>query len=87
MPVNNVNWEVIIQEMAGYCEKKFDTKLLIDRAVLAEVEAMVSDTLSSFNIKTPNIAKVASSVAFWIRKLKPISYDYSNSAQNNFLAI
>ncbi len=87
MPIHNVNWEVIIQEMADFCEQKFDTKLLIDRTILAEVEAMVEDTLRGFQISTPNIAKVASSLAFWIRKLKPISYDYAQGAQNHFLAI
>ncbi|MEA3314667.1 MAG: hypothetical protein U9Q30_02260 [Campylobacterota bacterium] len=85
MTNHNINWSPILTEIAEYCENRFQTALVIDTDVLQEVELMAGITLDNFKITNPNVAKIASSIAFWIRKLKPIYFD--ENAQNKFLAI
>jgi len=83
--INNIDWIVIFQDMCGFAEDKFDTELIIDKNIIEEIEIMVEDTLNSFNLDNPNVAKTASVIAFWIRKLKPIFH--KSSSKNKFLAI
>lgn len=71
----NIKWLPILQEISEWCEEKFDILLVIDNDIIKEIEAMVDITLDNFEMDNPNVAKVSSSVAFWIRKLKPIYFD------------
>jgi len=83
--INNIDWIVIFQEMCTFAEEKFGIKLIVDKNIIEEIEIMVEDTLDSFYLDNPNVAKTASIIAFWIRKLKPIFH--SSNSKNKFLAI
>lgn len=80
-----IKWLPILQEISEWCEDKFEISIVIDKDIIAEIEAMVDITLDNFEMDNPNVAKVSSSVAFWIRKLKPIYFD--EKTENKFLAI
>ena len=83
--IKNINWINIFQEMCEFAEDKFEIELFIDKNIVEEIEIMVEETLNSFNLDNPNVAKIASVLAFWIRKLKPISH--KSTSKNKFLAI
>ena len=83
--INNIDWIVIFQEMCTFAEEKFGIELIVDKNIIEEIEIMVEDTLDSFYLDNPNVAKTASIIAFWIRKLKPIFH--SSNSKNKFLAI
>jgi hypothetical protein len=76
--LNRINWLSILVSIVQYNEKKLDTSLTIDKEIVQEIQIMAQKSLDSFNQDEPNIAKVASAVSFWIRKLKPIGYDNIN---------
>jgi hypothetical protein len=81
--LNKINWLSIVLSIANYNEKKLGISLMIDKEIMQEVKTMAQRSLNSFNQEKPNIAKIASVISFWIRKLKPISckIDY-NKKQN-----
>jgi len=83
--INNINWIVLLKDMCEFAEDRFDVELVIDKDIVQEVEIMTKDTINSFNLEYPNVAKVASVIAFWIRKLKPIYH--METSKNKFLAI
>jgi hypothetical protein len=58
---------------------------VIDDDIVEELEAQAIETLKSFKKSSPNLAKTAGSIAFWIRKLKPISH--AETSPNKYLAI
>jgi hypothetical protein len=76
--LNNIDWLSIIFEIVNDMEIKLETSLTIDKEIVQEIEIMAQKSLDSFNQKIPNVAKIASVISFWIRKLKPIGYDNIN---------
>ena len=86
MPINNINWITIFEELTNKLEVRYDLDLMVDVVVLEEVGAMAKSTLDSLNMdSTPNVAKTAGHVSFWIRKLKPISH--AEKSNSHFTAI
>lgn len=80
------NWDSVLIEAASMCERAYEIKLEIDRDVIREINMKANDTLEALNMSTlPNVAKVAGHVAFWIRKLKPVSHSLNND--NKLLTI
>jgi hypothetical protein len=68
-----INWDLVLGDVADLCEREYDVKLEIDRDVVREIGVQTEITLEALKMDTmPNVAKVAGHVAFWIRKLKPI---------------
>ena len=83
--LDSINWTAILKDMCDFAEDRFDIQLMVDKDIIKEIEIMVEDTLISFNLDNPNVAKVASVLAFWIRKLKSIFHQADSV--NKFLAI
>ena len=63
-------------------ENIYDIKLKVDHYILIEVFQRVEKLLKSYNLEDPNEAKKASAAAFWIRKLKPVSYENEVPLEN-----
>ena len=82
---NNIELSKIFEEVLTKCENIFKTQLCVDIDVLKEIEVKVESTLHHFKMDRPNVAKIASSFAFWIRKLKPIYH--CPEVKNKFIAI
>lgn len=70
---HEIDWQIIVYDVAITLEKAFDTKLYIDRVTIDELDEKATQTLQSFNQDTPSYAKRAGNVVFWIKKLKPLS--------------
>ena len=86
MSAHNIDWGSVLHEIAANLESRFELDLLIDSDVVAEIGDQLDRTLQALPLATrPNIAKVAGHVAFWIRKLKPISH--SANTQKKLLVI
>lgn len=83
--IANVEWTTILHHVVAYFEEKFDLSLVIDQDIVREIEAEAAQTIETFKKNRANVAKIAGSVAFWIRKLKPISHD--ETSQQKYLAI
>ena len=81
-----VNWVSVLGEAAALCERVYGVSLDIDRDIVREISIKANDTLAALNMNTmPNVAKVAGHVAFWVRKLKPVSH--SANSKNKLLTI
>lgn len=71
----NVNWHAIFADTVALLEKRFGLRLLIDSDIVAEIEHEYTTSLKGLSMSTtPNIAKHAGHITFWIRKLKPVSH-------------
>lgn len=78
-----VCWPEIIKKAAGQMEKKYKIKLTIDENIIFEINRMLEYNISALGYQ-PNVAKFAGLLAFWIRKLKPVSL--SADSPNYYLA-
>lgn len=67
-------FQSVFPRLVSISEKSYDVQLNVDNYIMVEVWQRVEKTLSLYNMDDPNEAKKASAVAFWIRKLKPVSY-------------
>jgi hypothetical protein len=87
MTVNqSVDWIAVLNSAAALCERVYAIQLDIDRDIVREITLRANDTLDALNMSSmPNVAKIAGHVAFWIRKLKPITH--SQDSQNKLLTI
>ncbi|MBF0426743.1 MAG: hypothetical protein HQL66_13090 [Magnetococcales bacterium] len=70
-----MSWRDLFGEVAGDFERKCKLALMIDDDVINELIKRVQGTLSGYNLDRPSPAKIAGHLSFWIRKLKPISFD------------
>ncbi|MDR0379752.1 MAG: hypothetical protein LBI62_07415 [Candidatus Accumulibacter sp.] len=68
---SNVKWDSVFREVANRVEKKLRLSICIESVVVEEIERRVDRTLQNYD--QPNAAKIAGVVAFWIRKLKPMT--------------
>jgi hypothetical protein len=75
----------ILMEMVNDAEVRFGISLVVDGDIVKEAETQVLSSLRGIGLASPNLAKIASAFAFWIRKLKPISH--SPDSKNKYLAI
>jgi hypothetical protein len=85
--IGDIDWQRVFQAAADEAERRLGLEdcLILDQDILAEVEQRARDTVASYGKKDPNTAKVAGHIAFWIRKLKPISF--VDGAPKKFLAV
>ena len=88
--MNNINWLEILEKAVSTVEKNLEVKLIIEHLVVEEIKKYILAT--SNNLETrPNVAKSAGLVAFWIRKLKPVSHhpdsEKTNTLVNEVIAI
>lgn len=83
--IANIEWTVILNHVVTHFEQQFDLKLVIDEDIVKEIEAEAAHTIETYKKARANVAKIAGSVAFWIRKLKPISHD--ETSEQKYLAI
>ncbi len=75
MTFKSIDWSSILGEIAEALEKRFGLAIVIDSDIVEEIKCQLNRTLEKLSLDTkPNVAKVAGHVAFWIRKLKPISH-------------
>ena len=78
-----LKWSKILVHAATRIENIYRIKLLVDEAILLEIGRMVQDSLDSMGCVTPNVAKVAGQISYWICKLKPLSI--APDSPNHFL--
>jgi len=87
----NVRWEEILLEFSGRMEEDFDLKIGIEYDIINEIQARFQESFDRIDGPIPNAAKIAGIVAFWIRKLKPLSIhpdsDFSFLPLNEYVAL
>ncbi len=66
-------------------EQSYSLSLVIDALVLDEINKQLEKTINRYNMSEPNEAKLSSSVAFWIRKLKPIHHAKDSNGHYEFI--
>lgn len=71
--IGNINWFAVLYEEAAKIEKEAAVKIDISKPICLEVGRLIEDHLTATGLERPNVAKIAGQVAFWIRKLKPLS--------------
>lgn len=81
----NVHWGVLLDKVTEHAEKEMGLALVVDADVVEEVAHCANKTVESFNKDHPNLAKIAGSVVFWIRRLKPVTHD--PASRQKYLAI
>lgn len=83
----SIDWEKIIIASAREIETKLKLNLVLESFVLEEIKDRVAISLKSLDMSRPNVAKIAGTVAFWIRKLKPLSHSEEFPNGNKFYAV
>lgn len=63
----------LAEELVPGIEAAWGCLIMADRKILDEVGARAALTIGQVNMKEPNELKQAGHIAFWIRKLKPLS--------------
>ena len=84
--ISEIDWERFLFAVLDMVEHQLgcpDT-LLLDRDIVREIAERAKETVGSYNKDRPNIPKIAGHIAFWIRKLKPVSF--SPDTTEKFLA-
>lgn len=81
--IGNIDWRPILFKAAERIEQAQNVKLIVDEAIVLEAGRLIQDHLNSIGLFQPNVAKIAGQVAFWIRKLKPLSI--ASDSPNYFL--
>lgn len=75
MPIYNVDWNKVFEVAVDQVEPILGVTLMVDEVIIREVEEHAKQSLQNLKMNSvPNVAKVAGHIAFWIRKLKPISH-------------
>ena len=86
MALNNIDWEAALHDGCALAEHSLNLSLTIDRDIVREIAAEAEKTLAGLQMtSSPNVAKIAGHVAFWIRKLKPIAH--AADSPHRFLAV
>lgn len=78
----NIQWQPLLEYIANKISTNYGVDLILDEAVVLEASRRIEENLNSLGFQRPNVAKVAGQVAFWIRKLKPLSI--SPDSKNHF---
>lgn len=81
--------QLFIERAATIVSNRFDIDLAVDKRIVSEIEAFFDKSLESFNQNDPNAAKIAGTLVFWIRKLKPVAHTGSGyfPSANEYIAI
>ncbi|WP_165176928.1 hypothetical protein [Desulfovibrio sp. ZJ369] len=78
----NIKWQPILKDVAEKISTTYSVELILDEAIVLEAEQRIKESLDNLGFDRPNVAKVAGQVAFWLRKLKPLSI--APSSKNYF---
>lgn len=83
------DFQKTIDRAAQIVSDRFDVDLAVDARIVSEIEAFCEKSLASFNQDDPSAAKIAGSMVFWIRKLKPAAHTGSGyfPSANEYIAI
>lgn len=73
LKVGNIDWFAILYQQAQTIEQSAGVKIVISKAICLEIGRLINDNLLAIGLIHPNVAKIAGQVAFWVRKLKPLS--------------
>lgn len=88
--MHNIDWLTIFTNAVLSAEKHIGLSLIIHEYVVEEVKHYINRTAKNLNTP-PNVAKAAGLVAFWLRKLKPVSHhpdsENTNTCINEYIAI
>ena len=85
--ISKLDWVKFLFAILGTVEDHLgcpDT-LLLDRDIVREIAERARETVGSYNKESPNVPKIAGHIAFWVRKLKPVSFEQNATAK--FLAV
>jgi hypothetical protein len=86
MAMYNVKWDEILTTIAADISIEFELDIIVESYILKEIQMRVDATLANLHMEKPNVAKIAGVVAFWVRKLKPFCYAYSEIAKSGKLS-
>jgi hypothetical protein len=85
--LKTIDWTTPLTRAVLQLERKFQVDLCLDSDIVAEIGSHLKRTVDAIPMDTdPNVAKIAGHVAFWIRKLKPITPDQNVKQQHKLLA-
>lgn len=70
---NSPCWQKILLHAAGKIEQDYHVRLVVDGSILNEISMVIDESIAALGFPNPNVAKIAGEVAFWVRKLKPLS--------------
>jgi len=90
MACESLDLEKIIHLSAEHLSKKYNLDIDVDINVLSEVISLICVTVNNFKLlSNPNIAKIAGTTVYLIKKFKPFHCKNKNSPifLNEFLAI
>ena len=73
LKIGNIDWFAILRKEAATIEEQTRVKIDISKPICQEVGRLIGDNLTAIGLQQPNVAKIAGQVAFWVRKLKPLS--------------
>lgn len=73
LKIGNIDWYAILYAQAKDLENEMNIRIAINKPVCLEIGRLVNDNLNAIGLIHPNVAKIAGQVAFWIRKLKPLT--------------
>jgi len=87
----NIRWEDILFELAVKMERDFCLVIGIEYDIIEEIKGRFQESFDRLDGVAPNAAKCAGLVAFWIRKLKPLSIhptsEFSFLPLNEYVAL
>ena len=77
----DIDWVAILVAACKSVEDQYDIKLDIDTDLIKELDDYIEYSLASYDMDSPNAAKVAGHVCFWLRRFKPITHESSSRAK------
>ena len=80
MTLPSIDLPKILQSTAARLQQRFNIVLYVEPAIVHEIMGQLPHTLShSHTSVTTEIAKIAGAFTFWVRKLKPISFQQGHA--------
>lgn len=80
----NIDWKRLLGSVCDTVEEFYEVKLQVDTDELAELERFSEESLKSYKLGSPNAAKIAGHLCFWLRRFKPIRH--APDSRNKLLA-
>ena len=75
-----VSLEVLFEKIIPEIESKYSRTIIVDQAILGESISKINGYLK--DLKEPSEYKISGSITFWIRKLKPFTFELSEKDSN-----
>jgi hypothetical protein len=83
--LHNIDWQRLLAPVCDAIEKQYEVELEVDTDELAELARFADESLKSYQLQSPNAAKVAGHICFWLRRFKPISH--AATSKSKLLAV